>query len=78
MKFLEGTTRADLNTAYLHWRSSTDDSGEHQRFGQWFWNEYGLADQSWSEFFYEEDADKAYMLAFYELPEAFGRMDGGG
>lgn len=69
MKFIDGTTRSDLVSAYTSWTRDTDDSGEHQRFGQWFWNEYGKADESWPELFYQEDTNQAFMLAFYGLPE---------
>ena len=77
MRFVEGTTRKTLNDEYLRFVANLEDGKPFfisraygdQRFGQYFWNEYGQASESWPELFYEEDVNKAYMLAFYELRE---------
>lgn len=82
MRFVNGTTLETLTQAWIKWQMGARNElyffghvreyrlrYEGQRFGQWFWNEYGRTDRSWPEFFYMESASDAYTLAYRHIEE---------
>lgn len=80
--FIEGTTRADLVQAWIEWNKGAKQTlvkigsrktyrlrYDGQRFGQYFWNQYGAANHCWPELFFAEANSYAFALAHSELPE---------
>jgi len=62
MKLL--ATINDVNVAFAEWSANR---AKGQRLGQFIWNSFGVAGESWPELFYCNDPNMAYTMALLDV-----------